>query len=118
VAQGCEGKASGTRLVRLRDMEPGSKGRIARLSCGGKLRRRLMDMGVVVGTPVELVRFAPLGDPLELKFMGFHLSLRREEARDIWVEVRDQGAPPGAAMLRERHRTRRGRERRGAREKR
>lgn len=47
-----------------------------------------MDMGVVAGTPVEVERVAPLGDPIELKLKGFHLSLRKEEAGDIWVEVR------------------------------
>jgi Fe2+ transport system protein FeoA len=46
-----------------------------------------MDMGVVAGAPVELERFAPLGDPMELRFRGFHLSLRKGEAGDIWVEV-------------------------------
>jgi Fe2+ transport system protein FeoA len=46
-----------------------------------------MDMGVVAGTPFEVERVAPLGDPVELKLKGFHLSLRREEAGDIWVEV-------------------------------
>lgn len=50
-----------------------------------------MDMGVVAGTPVEIVRVAPLGDPVELKVKGFHLSLRRSEAGDIWVEVSENG---------------------------
>lgn len=48
-----------------------------------------MDMGVVAGTPVEVVKVAPLGDPVELKVKGFHLTLRNEEALDIWVEVTD-----------------------------
>ena len=46
-----------------------------------------MDMGVVAGTPVQVERVAPLGDPIELKLKGFHLSLRRDEAGSIWVEV-------------------------------
>ena len=49
-----------------------------------------MDMGVVAGTPIEVERVAPLGDPLELKIKDFHLSLRRKEAGDIWVEVADE----------------------------
>lgn len=99
---------TGTQLVRLRDMEPGTCGTIDRLSCGGKLRRRLMDMGVVAGTPIQLVRFAPLGDPLELKLMGFNLSLRCEEAGDIWVVVgHDEKLPEPEVKRRRRHRNRR-----------
>ena len=48
---------------------------------------RLMEMGLLVGTPVELVRFAPLGDPVEIKVRGYHLTLRRHEADQIWVST-------------------------------
>jgi ferrous iron transport protein A len=50
-------------------------------------RPRLMEMGLLVGTPVELVRFAPLGDPVEIKVRGYHLTLRRHEADQILVQV-------------------------------
>jgi Fe2+ transport system protein FeoA len=43
-------------------------------------------MGLLVGTPVELVRFAPLGDPVEIKVRGYHLTLRKHEAEQIWVK--------------------------------
>ena len=49
-------------------------------------RPRLMEMGLLVGTPVELVRFAPLGDPVEIKVRGYNLTLRRQEAEQIWVQ--------------------------------
>ncbi|EEF58864.1 FeoA family protein [Pedosphaera parvula] len=49
-------------------------------------RPRLMEMGLLVGTPVELVRFAPLGDPVEIKVRGYHLTLRKHEADQIWVK--------------------------------
>ena len=49
-----------------------------------------MNMGVVAGTPFEIERVAPLGDPMELKLKDFHLTLRKEEAGDIWVEVDDE----------------------------
>jgi ferrous iron transport protein A len=39
----------------------------------------------VVGTPVELIRFAPLGDPVEIKVRGYHLTLRKHEAEQIYV---------------------------------
>lgn len=48
-------------------------------------RGRLLEMGLLVGTPVELVRFAPLGDPVEIKLRGYHLSLRRHEADLILI---------------------------------
>ena len=48
---------------------------------------RLMEMGLLVGTSVELVRFAPLGDPVEIKVRGYHLTLRRHEADQIWVRM-------------------------------
>jgi ferrous iron transport protein A len=56
-------------------------------------RPRLMEMGLLVGTPVELVRFAPLGDPVEIKVRGYHLTLRRHEAEQILVEVSGAAAP-------------------------
>jgi len=51
----------------------------------GAFRRRLMELGVLPGTRVELVRVAPLGDPLELRVRGCALSMRRDEARSIAV---------------------------------
>jgi ferrous iron transport protein A len=48
--------------------------------------RRLMEMGLMRGTAVEVVRRAPLGDPLEVKVRGFMLTLRRSEAEHIEVE--------------------------------
>ena len=53
-------------------------------------RARLLEMGLLVGTPVELVRFAPLGDPLEIKVRGYHLTLRRREAELIMVQPASQ----------------------------
>ena len=49
-------------------------------------RPRLMEMGLLVGTPVELVRFAPLGDPVEIKVRGYNLTLRKHEADQILVK--------------------------------
>jgi ferrous iron transport protein A len=49
-------------------------------------RGRLLEMGLLVGTSVQLIRFAPLGDPVEIKVRGYHLTLRRQEAEQIWVQ--------------------------------
>ncbi len=48
-------------------------------------RSRLMEMGLLVGTTVSLVRFAPLGDPVEIKVRGYNLTLRKNEAEQIFV---------------------------------
>ena len=46
---------------------------------------RLMEMGLLNGTVIELIRYAPLGDPVEIRVRGSHLSLRKHEAEKIWV---------------------------------
>lgn len=51
---------------------------------------RLLDLGLVPETVIELVRFAPLGDPVQFKVRGFFLSLRKDEARHILVEAAEQ----------------------------
>ena len=51
-------------------------------------RSRLLEMGLLVGTTVELIRFAPLGDPVEIKVRGYHLTLRKHEADLILVSPR------------------------------
>ena len=71
----------------LRELKPGEKGKIVRIGGGGGVHRRILDMGVVPQTEVEMERVAPLGDPIEVKIKGYHLSLRKEEAANIYVEV-------------------------------
>src|SRR4051794_11995681 len=50
-------------------------------------RARLLEMGLLVGTPVQLIRFAPLGDPVEIKVRGYNLTLRKHEAEQIFVTI-------------------------------
>jgi len=64
---------------------PGESGTIARIEGEPAIARRLMELGLVPGTIVEMIRCAPLGDPLELTVRGVHLALRRSEARSIHV---------------------------------
>lgn len=71
----------------LTSLPAGTSARIVALELPPADRPRLMEMGLLVGTPVELIRFAPLGDPVELKVRGYHLSLRRHEAERILVAV-------------------------------
>jgi ferrous iron transport protein A len=54
-------------------------------------RARLMEMGLLVGTRIELVRFAPMGDPVEIRVRGYNLTLRKHEAEQILVQQNIQG---------------------------
>jgi Fe2+ transport system protein FeoA len=68
-------------------MTPGSAGKVIEIKVPAASRPRLMEMGLLVGTPIELVRFAPLGDPVEIKVRGYHLTLRKHEADQILVSA-------------------------------
>lgn len=72
--------------TRLSDLEPGQKAVVKAFSSREPAFVRLREMGVLVGTRVELVRVAPLGDPIEIAVRGTLLSLRRQEADTITVE--------------------------------
>lgn len=65
----------------------GARGRVAEIRIPAEDRPRLLEMGLLVGTAVELIRFAPLGDPVEIKVRGYNLTLRRHEAEQILVQT-------------------------------
>ena len=74
-------------LQPLTSVTLGTTATVAEIKVPPQSRPRLMEMGLLVGTPVELVRFAPLGDPVEIKVRGYNLTLRKQEAEQIWVKV-------------------------------
>jgi Fe2+ transport system protein FeoA len=67
----------------------GTVATVAEIKVSPASRPRLMEMGLLVGTQVELVRFAPMGDPVEIKVRGYNLTLRRQEAEQILVRTPD-----------------------------
>ncbi len=69
----------------LAKLKPGDKATVIKIEGGGAIRRRLLDMGAVKGTLLEIERVAPLGDPIAVKIRGYHLTLRKEEAERIKV---------------------------------
>ncbi len=69
----------------LTSIEVGQRAVVAEIRIPVENRARLLEMGLLVGTPVELIRFAPLGDPVEIKVRGYNLSLRSHEAEQIFV---------------------------------
>ncbi|MCD6511043.1 MAG: ferrous iron transport protein A [Thaumarchaeota archaeon] len=74
-------------IKRLDELEPGDGGVVVNLVGSGPLLRRLVDMGLVIGTRVKVLRRSPLGDPVEFEVRGYNLSLRKEEARHVFVKV-------------------------------
>jgi len=73
---------------RLSELEIGDKGKVIDILSQGSLRQRFMDMGIVRGAEIEMVRRAPLGDPVEFLLKGYNLTLRRSDASSVLLEVK------------------------------
>lgn len=71
----------------LSELKSKDKGTIIKVGGKGGVHRRILDMGVVSGTLVEVKRVAPLGDPIEISVKGYNLTLRKEDAAQIQVEL-------------------------------
>jgi DtxR family Mn-dependent transcriptional regulator len=71
---------------RLKDLRQGQKGKVLKISGRGETSKRIIEMGVTAGAFVEVERVAPLGDPIDVKVKGYHLSLRKDEAERIEIE--------------------------------
>jgi DtxR family Mn-dependent transcriptional regulator len=74
-------------VVSLKDLKPGQKARVVKIKTEGNANKRIVEMGVTPGALVEVERVAPLGDPIDIKVKGYHLSLRKADADGIDVEV-------------------------------
>ena len=78
----------GGRIVKkLNDVCPGERCKVVKITSKGNLFKRITEMGLTTGTVIEVERVAPLGDPVEMKVKGYHLSLRKDEASKIEVEM-------------------------------
>lgn len=64
----------------------GVRGRVTGYSLPPEQRQRLLEMGLTMGAEFEVVRFAPLGDPMEIKVRGYYLSLRKQDAAGVQIE--------------------------------
>lgn len=73
----------------LAGLSLGTQARVLAIKGQGAVARRLMEMGVVPGAPVRVIKRAPLGDPIEVRVRGYHLALRRTEAQTILVQARE-----------------------------
>jgi Fe2+ transport system protein FeoA len=74
--------------MKLNELQVGETGEIVANGAAGEIKRRLLEMGVVPGVRFKVVRLAPLGDPIEIRLLNYHLSLRQSEAAAITVKRR------------------------------
>ncbi|MBU6427730.1 MAG: ferrous iron transport protein A [Cyanobacteria bacterium REEB65] len=77
----------GVIVAQLSELLPGQRGRIARVEGAGAVRRRLLDLGLVCGTEIRVLRAAPFRDPLAFWVRGYQIAMRRRDAAAISVEV-------------------------------
>lgn len=71
----------------LNQLEVGRRGHVLAVNGDVELRRRLLEMGFCNGASVEVIRRAPLGDPIEFRLRGYHLSLRDEQAKFVQIKT-------------------------------
>ena len=75
---------------KLVEVEIGKSGTIKRVLGEGKVRRRLFDMGITPGCEIYLRKKAPLGDPIEVSLRGYELTLRKDEADLVEMEMKEK----------------------------
>lgn len=81
-----EDKETNVMTLALGSISPGQKVRITKMRGRGPVSKRIRAMGITPGTVIEIERVAPLGDPVDVKVRGYHLSLRKEDLEGIEVE--------------------------------
>ncbi len=86
-------------MMTLEQVVPGVSVVVERVGGARPFRRRLMELGIIPGTRVQVLRVAPFGDPLELSARGCNLSIRAAEAREVQVAAARNEQPSGAPSL-------------------
>ena len=71
----------------LREMKIGESGKVVSVTGSGDVKRRIIDLGITPGASILLKKYAPLGDPMEIRVRGYSVALRKSEAVNIIVEV-------------------------------
>ena len=70
----------------LNELSINETGKIITVNGDGKNRQHLLEMGLIPGAKIKLIKYAPLGDPIEFKINGYELTLRKDDAIKIQVE--------------------------------
>ncbi|GAB4136033.1 MAG: ferrous iron transport protein A [Ignavibacteriales bacterium] len=73
-------------ILPLSKIKIGDKVEVVKMNSDGEIRYRLLDMGLIKGVKLKIIRVAPLGDPIEVEMSGFNLTLRLNEAESILVK--------------------------------
>jgi Fe2+ transport system protein FeoA len=71
----------------LTELPIGTDARVTRVNGSGRVTRRLMEMGVIPGVSLKIIKAAPFGDPIEVRLRGYSLAMRRNEAESIEVSL-------------------------------
>lgn len=94
--------------MRLRDLKTGESGRITVVGGQGALRQHFLDMGMVPGAEIKLMKLAPMGDPMEFRIHGYELTLRLADAEKIEIEpvnIPEENAAEGSRRKKRRRNT-------------
>lgn len=83
-------------MLTLKQVPCGKTATVVKIDGAGPVKRRIMDMGITKGSEVFVRKVAPLGDPVEINVRNYELSLRKEDAESILVELPD--SPKGFSM--------------------
>ena len=75
-------------MKRLNDLKPGTKAIVLDVEGNTTLKQKLLGMGLTKGAEVEVVRNAPLKDPMEIRVREYNLSIRKDEAKNVIVDVK------------------------------
>ena len=82
-------------FMTLKELSIGRSGTITRIGGEGALRQHFLDMGLIPGAEVTVIKYAPMGDPVEIRVHGYELTLRLDDAAKI--DITPKEASPGAA---------------------
>ena len=74
------------KTVKLSNYKPGQRGKIVEICGDPDFRLRLMEMGFIRGTDIQVVKYAPLNDPMEFVVKGYHITLRKKQAAHILMD--------------------------------
>lgn len=69
----------------INELKTGQSGTVTSVGGQGALRQHFLDMGIIPGTDVTLIKYAPMGDPMELRVKGYELTLRKDDAKKITI---------------------------------
>lgn len=73
--------------ITLTNLPIGQEGRVTAVNGTGRVTRRLLEMGVIPGVAIQVVKSAPFGDPIEIRVRGYSLAMRKSEADAIEVSI-------------------------------